>query len=114
MKINPDIPKRLCGDEIRITQILINLMTNAVKYTEKGTITLYMDYEKISEEQIGLKVKVQDTGIGIKEEDMDKLFSEFQRLDEKRNRNIEGTGLGMSIVLKLLQQMDSKLEVQSV
>ena len=113
LNISPDIPRKLYGDEIRITQILINLMTNAIKYTEKGTITLVMDSQKLSDDRIGLKVRVQDTGIGIRKEDMEKLFSEFQRLDERRNRNIEGTGLGMSIVLRLLEQMDSKLEVES-
>ena len=75
-------------------------MTNAIKYTEKGTITLVMDSQKLSDDRIGLKVRVQDTGIGIRKEDMEKLFSEFQRLDERRNRNIEGTGLGMSIALR--------------
>ncbi|MBQ1994093.1 MAG: response regulator [Lachnospiraceae bacterium] len=114
LNISPDIPRKLYGDEIRITQILINLMTNAIKYTEKGTITLVMDSQKLSDDRIGLKVRVQDTGIGIRKEDMEKLFSEFQRLDERRNRNIEGTGLGMSIVLRLLEQMDSKLEVESI
>ncbi len=116
LHFNPDIPKKLHGDEIRIKQIITNILTNAVKYTDKGSVAFVVDFEKIqgSDERILLKVSVTDTGIGIKQEDMKKLFSEFDRIEEKRNRSIEGTGLGMAITQRLLKMMDSSLDVQSV
>lgn len=112
-KIDPGIPCTLCGDEVRLRQILINLLSNAVKYTQKGTFGLKADCEK-NGTTARIRFTVQDTGMGIKKEDMSKLFEKFQRIEEQRNRNIEGTGLGMSIVANLLQLMESKLEVQSV
>ncbi|MCR5791156.1 MAG: response regulator [Lachnospiraceae bacterium] len=115
-EISKDVPKQLHGDEVRIKQIVTNILTNAVKYTEKGIVTLCIDYERIPEEEDGilLDVAVKDTGIGIKKEDMKKLFSEFDRIEEKRNRNVEGTGLGMSITKRLLEMMGSVLEVESI
>lgn len=114
LDISKQLPKTLFGDDVRIRQIISNLLSNAVKYTPAGAVTLLMKEEKIDQESILLYVAVTDTGIGIKPEDMEKLFESFQRLDQQRNRNIEGTGLGISIVQKLLQMMDSKLEVESV
>ncbi len=116
LKISKDIPKQLHGDEVRLKQIITNILTNAVKYTEEGSVTFSIGYEKIDNapDDILLNVSVLDTGIGIKPEDMKKLFSEFDRIDEERNRNVEGTGLGMSITLRLLQMMGSTLEVESV
>ncbi len=114
MDIDSKLPSALFGDEVRIKQVLINILTNAVKYTEKGSITLSISCEQTDKDNANLYVKVQDTGIGMKKEDMKNLFTQFQRLDEKRNRHIEGTGLGMSIVVSLLEQMNSKLEVDSV
>ncbi len=114
LDIDPKLPSTLFGDEVRIKQVLINILTNAVKYTEKGNVTLSIRCEHTDKENANLYVKVQDTGIGMKKEDMKNLFTQFQRLDEKRNRHIEGTGLGMSIVVSLLEQMNSKLEVDSV
>ncbi len=113
--ISREVPKFLHGDEVRIKQIITNILTNAVKYTEKGTVTLYVSYEKITEEpdSIMLHVAVRDTGIGIRQEDMKKLFSEFDRIEEERNRNVEGTGLGMSITKRLLEMMGSSLQVES-
>ncbi|MCR5092872.1 MAG: response regulator [Lachnospiraceae bacterium] len=110
------LPGMLRGDEIRIKQVITNILTNAVKYTEKGSVTFHIGYQRIPEEsdQVILDVSVSDTGIGIKPEDMSKLFSEFDRIEEKRNRNVEGTGLGMNITKRLLEMMDSRLEVQSV
>ena len=109
------IPKELFGDEIRIKQIITNILTNAVKYTEKGSVTFGIRYEKAAEpDVIFMNVSIKDTGIGIKEEDMKKLFSEFDRIEEKRNRHVEGTGLGMSITKRLLEMMDSSLKVESV
>lgn len=112
--VSKSIPSVLLGDELRIRQIIVNLLTNAVKYTEHGSISFSVEYEEHEKQEIALKVSVKDTGIGIKEEDMKNLFEEYARLDEKRNHNIEGTGLGMGIVVRLLEQMNSKLEVESV
>ncbi len=116
LHFNPDIPRLLHGDEIRIKQIITNILTNAVKYTEKGSVTFAMDFEPVRgcSDRIFLKVSVSDTGIGIRQEDMKKLFSEFDRIEEKRNRNIEGTGLGMTITKRLLNMMNSSLDVSSV
>ena len=107
-------PHILYGDEIRIKQIVLNLLTNAVKYTESGTVKLSVGFSKCADQEILLRFAVADTGIGMKEEDMEKLFSPFSRIEESRNRSIEGTGLGMSIVKQLLALMDSQLEVNSV
>lgn len=116
LDFDSNIPRLLHGDEIRIKQIITNILTNAVKYTEKGSVTFSMGYDPIENDpdSIMLHVSVKDTGMGIKEEDMKKLFSEFERIEEKKNRNIEGTGLGMSITKSLLEMMDSSLQVESV
>lgn len=114
LQVDPQIPDKLYGDEIRIKQIVINLLTNAIKYTNEGSVTIVVNFVKLTEEQIELKVSVQDTGIGIKADELDKLFAEYSRLDTKRNRRIEGTGLGLSIVKRLLEMMDSRIEVESV
>ena len=108
-------PRRLNGDEVRIRQVITNLLTNAVKYTEKGSVTFRIGFERIPSDpkSVILDISVSDTGIGIKPEDMTKLFSEFERIEEKRNRNIEGTGLGLSITRRLLEMMGSKLKVES-
>ncbi len=113
LDIDPTLPRTMFGDDVRIRQVITNLLTNAVKYTPKGDVTLSIRGEKEEGDDYTLKVAVKDTGIGIKKEDIEKLFQSFQRLDEERNRNIEGTGLGMSIVQGLLAMMDSKLEVES-
>jgi signal transduction histidine kinase/CheY-like chemotaxis protein len=113
--IDPETPTALFGDEVRLKQIMINLLTNAVKYTEKGSIQLKVTFSKETKtsQNIILKVSISDTGIGIKKEDMQKLFDQFVRIDEKRNRNIEGTGLGMSITSNLLTMMGGSLNVES-
>lgn len=115
LEINVDsaLPCHLIGDEIRLKQVVTNLLTNAVKYTESGKVALSVTYEKIDDRNINLHFEVSDTGIGIKEEDISKLYSPFERIEEIRNRTIEGTGLGMSIVRKLLALMDTKLIVES-
>ncbi|MCR5357065.1 MAG: response regulator [Lachnospiraceae bacterium] len=109
------LPRELYGDEVRIKQVITNILTNAVKYTEKGSITFSIGFEDLDvfPEQIMLNVAVKDTGIGIKAEDIPKLFLEFERIEEKRNRNIEGTGLGMSITRSFLNLMGSELKVDS-
>ncbi len=113
LDIDGNIPKTLYGDDVRLEQVIINLLTNAVKYSEKGTVSLKMACEGIEGDECTLYVEVKDTGIGIKEEDMEKLFESFQRLDERKNRNIEGTGLGMAIVQGILTMMDSTVVVKS-
>ena len=115
-KVNIDerIPSVLKGDDIRIRQILVNLLNNAVKYTHKGEITLEAKSLPFEQENVArISFVVKDTGIGIKEEDIQKLFIPFERIEEKRNRNIEGTGLGMNITMQLLALLDSKLIVES-
>ncbi|MCR4990959.1 MAG: response regulator [Lachnospiraceae bacterium] len=116
LDFDSEIPILLNGDEIRIKQIITNILTNAVKYTERGYITFTIGYDRIESEpdHVMMNVSVKDTGIGIREEDMKKLFTEFERIDEKRNRAIEGTGLGMSITQSLLEMMGSSLKVESI
>ena len=114
IEADKNIPSVLFGDEIRIKQIITNLLTNAVKYTEKGSVTLNVTSQNIDNDNIYLCVSVIDTGIGIKAEDIQKLFSAFERIEEKRNRNIEGTGLGMNITKQLLAMMGTELKVESV
>lgn len=113
--VDPTMPHVLFGDEIRIKQCVLNILNNAVKYTQKGSVTMTVSYKKLGDsDEIALCIRVKDTGIGIKEEDLKKLYSPFERIEEERNRNIEGTGLGMSIVKHLLDMMGSSLSVTSV
>lgn len=115
IEADENLPAKLYGDELRIKQVVTNILTNAVKYTEEGGVTLHVNTEPSGTEgNVILCVSVQDTGIGIKKEDMQKLFSAFERIEEERNRSVEGTGLGMNITQRLLAMMGSKLEVQSV
>ena len=114
LEADPEIPEVLYGDEIRIKQIITNILTNAVKYTEKGKVWFRIKIESLNPMEVVLNFSVEDTGIGIKDEEKNKLFEAFERLDEKRNRTIEGTGLGMNITQKLLKQMKSSLNVDSV
>lgn len=112
VEIDHEIPTCLYGDDVRIRQVLINILTNAVKYTEKGTVWLRVR-SRVSGETVVLCFEVEDTGIGIKAEDLPKLSAEFERIEVERNRHIEGTGLGMSITVQLLALMDSKLQIES-
>ena len=114
LKVGEDVPPRLFGDEIRISQILLNLLTNAIKYTEQGKVSFWVEREEDVNGQVAIKFTIKDTGIGIKPEDMKALFEEYGRLDLLKNRNKEGTGLGISIVQGLLSQMKSQLKVESV
>ncbi|MBO4337961.1 MAG: response regulator [Lachnospiraceae bacterium] len=115
LDLDSNTPKMLKGDDVRIKQVITNILSNAVKYTEKGSITFSIGYEKIEDEPdaVLLNVSVKDTGIGIKKEDLPKLFEAYQRIEEGRNRHIEGTGLGMNITNMLLSMMGSKLQVES-
>ncbi|MBO4414993.1 MAG: response regulator [Lachnospiraceae bacterium] len=116
LDLDKDMPGKLNGDEVRIKQIITNILTNAVKYTEKGSVTFTVGCTKADSDpdSVMLNVAVKDTGVGIRKEDIQKIFIEFERLDEKNNRNIEGTGLGMSITRSLLEMMGSSLKVESV
>lgn len=113
IQVNENLPSCLYGDEVRIRQIINNFLSNAVKYTKQGKVTFCLDYEQKSSEQILLIISVSDTGIGIKEEDLGKLFTSFTRIEEKRNRNIEGTGLGLNLTKNLVDLMGGEVLVES-
>ncbi len=110
MKVDPDIPATLYGDEIRVRQIMLNILNNAIKYTEEGTVTLDVSFDR---EEQKLKAKISDTGMGIRKEDMGKLFDSFRRLEESRNRKVEGTGLGLNITKQLVEMMNGEIRVES-
>ncbi len=109
-----NLPSELSGDEKRIKQILINILANAVKYTNEGSVTLSINAIKSSENEAVLKISVADTGIGIRKEDMPHLYETFGRVDEKNNQRVEGTGLGLSIAKQLLDLMDGEITVDSI
>lgn len=113
VECSDNVPMKLCGDETHIRQIIMNLLTNAVKYTEKGTVKLIVS-GRFTDGGFVLKVDVSDTGIGIAEENLPQLFTQFQRFDLQRNRNIEGTGLGLSIVKRLCDLMSGTITARSV
>jgi signal transduction histidine kinase/FixJ family two-component response regulator len=113
LNIDKDLPSRLFGDEMRLKQIMNNLLSNAFKYTMEGDVDLAVTGRRDGD-SVWLTIKVTDTGIGIKPEDIDKLFSDYSQVDTKSNRKIEGTGLGLSITRKLLALMDGNIKVESV
>lgn len=110
--INPKLPVKLIGDVLRLKQVTLNLLTNAVKYTEQGQIVLRADFKK-TEEGIDLMISVKDSGIGIRDEDMEKLFRAFGQLDAKRSRAVEGTGLGLAISKEIISLMGGNLQFES-
>ena len=110
---NPNLPSLVLGDEVRIRQVISNLLTNAVKYTPAGKVTLNLDFRELYKDTISLIISVTDTGVGISEENQKKLFSAFQRVDEKKNRNIEGTGLGLTITKRIVELMGGKISLES-
>jgi len=110
---DPDIPCNMIGDAGRVRQVLLNLLSNAVKYTKKGFIKLSISGEPAAENTIRLTLIVEDSGIGIKKDDMPRLFSDFSRIDEKRNSAIEGTGLGLSITRSLCLAMGGEITAKS-
>ena len=112
-EVDNNLPMTLLGDDVRVSQILMNLLTNALKYTETGEILFSMKEVSRIDNSINIEVCVKDTGIGIKPEDLEDLYVSFKRIDEERNRNIEGTGLGIPIVIQLLKLMGSELQVES-
>ncbi len=113
VEVDPDLPKGLFGDDVRIRQVITNILTNAVKYTESGTVWLRVGGTRMGD-RLNLHVEVEDTGIGIKEEDLPKLFEAYQRIEEQKNRKIEGTGLGLNITVSLLRLMGSELKADSI
>ncbi len=113
IKLSEEMPSGLYGDPLRIKQVLQNLLSNAVKYTESGTITLSAEVENIIEDEVFINISVRDTGIGIKEENISSLFEKYERFDEQRNSDIQGTGLGLNITCELLRLMGSELRVES-
>ena len=112
--IDPKVPSVLFGDEVRIKQIIINLLNNSIKYTQEGSIGLHMESEMLGDDHVRLIISVSDTGMGIKQEVIPYLFDAFKRVDQEKNRNIEGTGLGLSIVKQLTDLMDGTITVNSV
>ena len=113
VEVDPSIPDELSGDEVRIRQIFTNLLNNAVKFTDKGSVSLKIRGKKTEEGKINLVITVWDTGIGIKPEDRDMLFKKFERLEMERNNTIEGTGLGLAITKSLIDLMNGTIEVES-
>ena len=113
MEIDPKVPSVLYGDEVHVRQIINNFLSNAVKYTKQGKVIFRLGYEKGEDKQLLIKIEVEDTGIGIKETDLDKLFMNFTRVDEKKNRNIQGTGLGLSLTKNLVDLMEGEIDVTS-
>lgn len=109
-----DIPTTLYGDYARVKQIVLNLLTNAVKYTNEGYINFTVECVNINKDLCRLIISVEDSGIGIRKDKIDKLFTKFERLDEERNITIEGTGLGLAITKKLVELMHGKMVVQSI
>ncbi len=114
VSVDPTVPTALFGDEVRVKQILINLLNNAVKYTKEGSVGLHVECEEAENGEIQLRMSVTDTGMGIKKDSIPYLFDAFKRVDEAQNRHIEGTGLGLSIVKQLVDLMDGTISVDSV
>ena len=114
LDVDEDIPEMLVGDEMRIRQIMVNVLNNAVKYTADGGVRFDIKAVDVKEFSLTLKIEVSDTGIGIKEEELDNLFDKFRRADVDRNKTIEGTGLGLAITRNLLIMMGGKIEAKSV
>lgn len=113
LDIDSSLPCVLYGDEVHIRQIINNFLSNAVKYTERGQVLLRMRADRRKNDSVTLRIEIRDSGIGIRPEDIDKLFRNFTRLDEKRNRNIVGTGLGLSLTKKLVDLMGGEISVES-
>lgn len=113
IEVDPTVPDSLVGDEVRVRQIIVNILNNAVKYTQEGSVTFKVGWNDKEKGKARLKFSSIDTGIGIRKEDMGKLFGQFERLDLKKNRNVEGSGLGLSITLNLVKMMQGELKVDS-
>ena len=114
VSIDPDVPSVLYGDEVRIKQVIVNLLNNAVKYTQEGSVELHVESTLADDDSVVLSISVSDTGMGIKKEALPYLFDAFKRVDEEKNRHIEGTGLGLSIVRQIVELMNGEVSVNSV
>ena len=114
VNVSPDVPARLKGDEVRIKQILMNILNNAIKYTKEGYVKLSVECEKKEDYMVNMIYTVEDSGMGIKKEDIPYLFTAFKRVDEGNTKHIEGTGLGLAIVKQFLDLMGGKVTVNSV
>jgi len=113
LDIRDDLPANLHGDDLRVKQIFTNMLTNAIKYTRQGSIELTVRSTR-DNDSVWMDVTVKDSGIGIRKEDIDKLFSDYNQVDTKANRSIEGTGLGLAITKRLIELMDGEIRVESV
>ncbi|MCR4797401.1 MAG: response regulator [Lachnospiraceae bacterium] len=114
VEVDERVPQKLYGDASKVKQIILNLLTNAVKYTKEGGFSLKLSVTDMTSDRVSLRYSVKDTGIGVKEEDLDKLFSAYERLDEEKNSNIQGTGLGLDISRQFAALMNGKLWCESV
>ena len=113
LDIDQNIPNVLYGDEVRVRQVITNILTNAVKYTDMGEVCLKISFEEVDSKNVELCIEVKDTGQGISEEDLGKLFGNFERFNQKKNRMVEGTGLGMAITKRILDLMQGSISVES-
>lgn len=114
VNVSPKLPSMLYGDEVRIKQVLTNILCNAIKYTQEGSVTLFVDGEQTGEDEFILKMAVNDTGMGIRQTDIKHLFESFKRVNEGNTKGIEGTGLGLSISNQMVNLMGGRIEVDSV
>ncbi len=112
--ISPTIPRTLYGDKVRLQQILLNLLINAIKYTDKGSVILSVQEDGIGPDEIRLHISVADTGIGIRKDSIPYVFDSFQRVDERNHRGIEGSGLGLAICKQFVELMGGKISVDSI
>ena len=112
--LDPEVPVKLSGDKVRVRSILINLLNNALKYTKRGKVGMHIAILEKTDDTVKFEIKISDTGIGIRKEDIDKLFENFSQIDRKNNSEIEGTGLGLSIVKGYLELMGGSVNVESV
>ncbi len=112
--VDPSMPSQLFADEVRIKQILINLLNNAIKYTDEGSVTMSIHSRRTGTNRVAVTYSVEDTGRGIRKESIPHLFDAFRRVDEEKNRFIEGTGLGLSIVKQLVDLMGGEISVNSI
>lgn len=113
MEIDERIPRCLFGDKVKLQEILTNLINNAIKYTEEGSIAVRIFQEERTEQHVLLYIEIADTGIGIEEKNFEKVFGKFEQFDKKRNYKIEGSGLGLSIVKSFVEMMDGKITFES-
>lgn len=112
-EVDEKMPRAYCGDAKRIKQVVLNILTNAIKYTTQGSVLLKVSCTKVEQEEAVLKFSVKDTGSGIQNENIEKIYDAFQRFDVEKNKNVEGTGLGMNIVQQFLKLMGSELKIVS-